>query len=69
MRPDELFEKSICKKPWEKENPEQELLDAIQINNDEIERLRRLGIPEDQIQPLIEEVNMYCGDLEELLAA
>jgi hypothetical protein len=69
MRPDADFEKSIGKKPGKKVDPEQELLDAIQIRTDEIEELRRMGVPENQIQPIIGEVDMYREELEDLLAA
>jgi len=65
MRPDEIDKKSIRKKV----DPEQDLLDAIHIRTDEIEELRRLGIPEEEIRPLIEEADSYREELEDLLAA
>ena len=69
MRPDDVFKESFGIEPGIKEDPEQELLDAIEARNDEIEELRQLGFPEERIRSIIEEADSYREELEDLLAA
>ena len=69
MKPDYIFKESIGEEPGKKIDPEQDLLDAIHAREDEIDELRRIGVPENQIQSIKEEVDLYREELEDLLAA
>jgi hypothetical protein len=69
MQKSEDFDISIGKEPGKKVDPEQDLLDAIHAREDEIEELRRIGVPEAEIQPIKGEVDLYREELEDLLVA